>query len=96
MADRSGLYESSRSTNTSPRYSSQVSPARTSNYSGAFSETRGSTAPSYTAPAPQPQNASYVRGANEIRGTDIIAEYLIKEKVPYILGYAGHGAIGLL
>jgi acetolactate synthase I/II/III large subunit len=96
MADRSGLYESSRSTNTSPRYSSQVSPARTSNYSGTFSETRGSTAPSYTAPAPQPQNASYARGANEIRGTDIIAEYLIKEKVPYILGYAGHGAIGLL
>jgi acetolactate synthase-1/2/3 large subunit len=31
-----------------------------------------------------------------MRGTDIIAEYLIKEKVPYILGYAGHGAIGLL
>ena len=33
-------------------------------------------------------------GSNEMRGTDIIAEYLIKEKVPYILGYAGHGAIG--
>jgi acetolactate synthase I/II/III large subunit len=33
---------------------------------------------------------------NEIRGTDIIAEYLVKEKVPFILGYAGHGAIGLL
>ena len=33
---------------------------------------------------------------NEIRGADIIAEYLVKEKVPYILGYAGHGAIGLL
>ncbi len=31
-----------------------------------------------------------------MRGTDIIAEYLVKEKVPYILGYAGHGAIGLL
>ena len=31
---------------------------------------------------------------NEIRGTDIIAEYLVKEKVPVILGYAGHGAIG--
>ena len=35
-------------------------------------------------------------GSNEMRGTDIIAEYLVKEKVPYILGYAGHGAIGLL
>ena len=34
--------------------------------------------------------------ANEMRGTDIIAEYLVKEKVPVILGYAGHGAIGLL
>jgi acetolactate synthase I/II/III large subunit len=35
-------------------------------------------------------------GRNEIRGTDIIAEYLVKEGVPAILGYAGHGAIGLL
>lgn len=35
-------------------------------------------------------------GTNEMRGTDIIAEYLVKERVPYILGYAGHGAIGLL
>ncbi len=25
-------------------------------------------------------------GSNEMRGTDIIAEYLHKEKVPYILG----------
>lgn len=30
------------------------------------------------------------------RGNDIIAEYLLKEGVPYIIGYAGHGAIGLL
>jgi acetolactate synthase-1/2/3 large subunit len=35
-------------------------------------------------------------GSNEMRGTDTIAEYLVKERVPYILGYAGHGAIGLL
>src|SRR6202161_1654568 len=35
-------------------------------------------------------------GSNEIRGTDIIAEYLVKERVSYILGYAGHGSIGLL
>ena len=38
----------------------------------------------------------YGAGVNEMRGTDIIAEYLVKERVPYILGYAGHGAIGLL
>lgn len=36
------------------------------------------------------------RGANEMRGTDLIAEYLVREKVPFLLGYAGHGAIGLL
>jgi len=32
----------------------------------------------------------------EYRGNDILAEYFLKEKVPYILGYAGHAAIGLL
>jgi len=32
----------------------------------------------------------------EYRGNEIIAEYLIKENIPYIMGYAGHGAIGLL
>ncbi len=32
----------------------------------------------------------------EYRGNDFIAEYLIKEKIPYVMGYAGHGAIGLL
>ena len=59
----------------------------------AASETRSST----TSPqAPQTQSSTYRSGANEIRGADIIAEYLVKEKVPYILGYAGHGAIGLL
>lgn len=41
-------------------------------------------------------NYSGMPGTNEMRGADIIAEYLVKEKVPYILGYAGHGAIGLL
>ena len=40
--------------------------------------------------------SGYGAGVNEMRGTDIIAEYLVKERVPYILGYAGHGAIGLL
>lgn len=50
----------------------------------------------------QPYSTSYapsysgMPGSNETRGTDIIAEYLLKEQVPYILGYAGHGAIGLL
>ncbi|MEW6661435.1 MAG: thiamine pyrophosphate-binding protein [Bacillota bacterium] len=34
--------------------------------------------------------------AGEYRGCEIVAEYLIREKVPYIIGYAGHGAIGLL
>ncbi len=52
---------------------------------------------SYVPSAPASIPAStYRRGANEMRGADIIAEYLIKEKVPYIMGYAGHGAIGLL
>jgi acetolactate synthase-1/2/3 large subunit len=32
----------------------------------------------------------------EIRGCDLVVEYLIKEKVPYMFGYAGHGAVGLL
>ena len=32
----------------------------------------------------------------EIRGCDLVVEYLIKEKVPYLFGYAGHGAVGLL
>ena len=52
--------------------------------------------PPHTArPTPQP---AYTPGlaSNEVRGADIIAEYLVKEKVPFILGYAGHGAIGLL
>src|SRR5204862_417901 len=32
----------------------------------------------------------------EIRGCDLVTEYLLKEKVPYLFGYAGHGAVGLL
>jgi acetolactate synthase-1/2/3 large subunit len=32
----------------------------------------------------------------KMRGADIIAEYLIKEKVPYLFGLCGHGNIGLL
>jgi len=32
----------------------------------------------------------------EIRGTDLVVEYLIREKVKHLFGYAGHGAVGLL
>jgi acetolactate synthase-1/2/3 large subunit len=32
----------------------------------------------------------------EMRGCDLVVEYLIKEKIPYLFGYAGHGAVGLL
>jgi acetolactate synthase-1/2/3 large subunit len=32
----------------------------------------------------------------EMRGCDLVVEYLIKEKTPYMFGYAGHGAVGLL
>src|SRR3954466_11105853 len=32
----------------------------------------------------------------EIRGCDLVVDYLLKEKVPYLFGYAGHGAVGLL
>jgi acetolactate synthase-1/2/3 large subunit len=31
-----------------------------------------------------------------MRGCDLVVDYLIKEKTPYIFGYAGHGAVGLL
>lgn len=31
-----------------------------------------------------------------MRGADIIAEYLIKEKVPYLFGLCGHGDVGFL
>jgi acetolactate synthase-1/2/3 large subunit len=72
--------------------------AETRNY-----ESWSSKSPSYSSYSPSssyssaPVAASPSYGAsNEMRGTDIIAEYLVKEKVPYILGYAGHGAIGLL
>lgn len=32
----------------------------------------------------------------KMKGADVIAEYMLKEKIPYMIGYAGHGAIGLL
>ena len=58
-----------------------------------FGNTSYATQSSYT---PSKTTYSGMAGSNQMRGTDIIAEYLVKEKVPYILGYAGHGAIGLL
>ena len=33
---------------------------------------------------------------SKYKGAEVICEYLLKEKIPYMLGYAGHGAIGLL
>ena len=32
----------------------------------------------------------------KMKGADIVAEYMMKEKIPYMIGYAGHGAIGML
>ena len=57
---------------------------------------RGQTSSSYSLHGTRPAPTSYAAGSNETRGADLIAQYLVKEKVPYILGYAGHGAIGLL
>jgi hypothetical protein len=89
MQERPRSYETYGSTPSDhSRYGSQ---AHSSSYSGRFSDMRGTT----PAPTP-PRSPTYTATPNEIRGADIIAEYLVKEKVPYILGYAGHGAIGLL
>ena len=91
MQERSRPYETYGSTSSdNSRYGSQ---ARSSIYSGRFSDMRGTTPASTPS---QPQSSTYTASPNEIRGADIIAEYLVKEKVPFILGYAGHGAIGLL
>lgn len=65
---------------------------RSTSYGGYTASTSNSTASNYGTS----RSYSGMPGTNEMRGTDIIAEYLVKEKVPYILGYAGHGAIGLL
>jgi acetolactate synthase-1/2/3 large subunit len=65
---------------------------RTSGYGGYTSSSPSASYQSYSSA----RSYSGMPGTNEMRGADIIAEYLVKEKVPYILGYAGHGAIGLL
>jgi acetolactate synthase I/II/III large subunit len=82
---------------TKSNYTPYGSQARSSSYSSTVSEARSSTpSSSYSSSSSPARSSTYLNGTNEIRGTDIIAEYLVKEKVPYILGYAGHGAIGLL
>lgn len=97
MQDRSRSYESyGSSRSTSSGYTPYGSQTRASTYLGRSGKSR-STPPSGSMPSgAEAHSSAYRAGANEIRGTDIIAEYLFKEKVPYILGYAGHGAIGLL
>ncbi len=95
MADRNGSYDSygsSRSTSSSTSFGS----ARASTYLGRSTSAPSAPPPSSSSYGTNTQSSAYHTGANEIRGADIIAEYLVKEKVPYILGYAGHGAIGLL
>ncbi|MGO9399121.1 MAG: thiamine pyrophosphate-binding protein [Xanthobacteraceae bacterium] len=98
MQDRSRSYESSGSSrSTSSGYTPYGSQTRASTYLGGGSnETPGTPSSSYTPRGSEARSSAYRAGANEIRGADIIAEYLVKEKIPYILGYAGHGAIGLL
>lgn len=61
-----------------------------------YNPSRYSTYSSYGGYTSSQRVYSGMAGTNEMRGCDIIADYLVKEKVPYILGYAGHGAIGLL
>lgn len=66
--------------------------------SGAPAPTTGASAaraPATAAGTTVPGRLSFRQG-NEMRGSEIIADYLVKEKVPFVLGYAGHGAIGLL
>ena len=32
----------------------------------------------------------------EMKGGEVIAEYLVKQKVPYVIGICGHGNVGML
>jgi len=61
-----------------------------------YTQTNQSSFSSYQGYTSTSSSYSGMPGSNEMRGADIIAEYLVKERIPYILGYAGHGAIGLL
>ncbi len=97
MQDRSKSYQGYGSSQSTPSgYTPYSSQTRISSYLGGSSETRSTPSPSHTSYGSEARSMAYRAGTNEIRGADIIAEYLVKEKVPYILGYAGHGAIGLL
>ncbi len=31
-----------------------------------------------------------------MKGAELIAEYLVQEKVPYVFGICGHGNVGIL
>jgi len=42
------------------------------------------------------KSVSGAPAATSLKGAEIIIEYLIKEKVPYLFGVCGHGNIGLL
>ena len=33
---------------------------------------------------------------SKMKGADLIAEYLVQEKVPYVFGICGHGNVGML
>lgn len=68
----------------------------TRNYSSYSSRPSSYTIPSPSGYSSYSSSASSVSASNEMRGADIIAEYLVKEKVPFLIGYSGHGAIGLL
>ena len=40
--------------------------------------------------------AESMSDSNELNGGQVIIDYLIKEKVPYVFGLCGHGNIGLI
>ena len=48
-------------------------------------------------PADHPaSNAAATPAPKSYKGAEIMVEYLIKEKVPYLFGVCGHGNIGFL
>src|SRR3989304_92126 len=52
-------------------------------------------------PRDEPDRRTPQRGGRRpamaaMRGADVIAEYLISEKVPYVFGLCGHGIVGLM
>src|SRR4030065_1299490 len=52
-------------------------------------------------PRDEPDRRTPQRGGKRpamaaMRGADLIAEYLISERVPYVFGLCGHGIVGLM